>query len=252
MAEEFGLISIIMAAYQAENTIEQAIASVLAQTYGNFELLVINDCSRDGTREAVLRFHDPRIRLIDNEKNLGVSCTRQRGLEEARGAWIAILDSDDMWEKEKLEKQVDLQLASRADLLFTGSAFMNAAGKRLDWQLHVPDRMTYRKLLKQNLISNSSALVRKALYERYYTLGDQMHEDFALWLKILKAGGVACGIDEPLLIYRLSAASKSGNKFKAAKMNWNTYRAIGLNVFSAAYYQCRYIINGLLKYRHLK
>ena len=79
-----------------------------------------------------------------------------------------------------------------------------------------------------------------------------MHEDFAVWLGILKSGKSAYGVDEPLLIYRLSKKSKSGNKLKAAKMNWNTYRYMGLNVFAAFYYECWYIVNGLLKYRNLK
>lgn len=94
---EFGLVSIIMAAYNAEKTIELAIESVLNQTYSNFELLVINDCSKDGTAKLVEDFSakDNRVRLISNEKNSGVSFTRKHGLEEANGSWIAILDSDD-------------------------------------------------------------------------------------------------------------------------------------------------------------
>ena len=116
---EFGLISIIMAAYNAEKTIEQAISSVLNQTYPNFELLVVNDCSKDRTAEIVGRLAecDSRVRLISNPKNSGVSYTRRHGLEEAKGAWIAILDSDDAWAPEKLEKQIcslrDLRLWTR-------------------------------------------------------------------------------------------------------------------------------------------
>lgn len=95
--KEFGLVSIIMAAYNAEKTIEQAINSVLNQTYTNFELLVVNDCSKDGTVESVksIAATDGRVRLISNEKNSGVSYTRKHGLEEANGSWIAILDSDE-------------------------------------------------------------------------------------------------------------------------------------------------------------
>lgn len=251
--EDFGLISIIMAAYNAEKTIEQAIVSVLNQTYANFELLVVNDCSTDRTAELVERIaeSDSRVRLIANEQNRGVSYTRRHGLEAAKGSWIAILDSDDAWAAEKLEKQIALQKRMNADLLFTGSAFMNPDGQPIDWYLRAPAEVTYRQLLKQNMLSNSSALVRKALYERYYAVGDEMHEDFAIWLRILKDGRKAYGVDEPLLIYRVARSSKSGNKIRAAKMNWNTYRYVGLNLFSAAYYECWYIVRGLLKYRHL-
>lgn len=132
---DFGLISIIMAAYNAEKTIEQAINSVLSQTYTNLELLVVNDCSADRTAELVksIAAKDSRVRLISNVKNSGVSYTRKHGLEEAKGSWIAILDSDDAWAPEKLEKQIDLQRRTNADLLFTGSAFMDSEGQSIDW-----------------------------------------------------------------------------------------------------------------------
>ena len=252
--EDFGLISIIMAVYNAEKTIEYAIDSVLNQTYPNFELLVINDCSTDGTAELVssIMAKDCRVRLISNEKNSGVSCTRKNGLNEAKGSWIAILDSDDAWAPEKLEKQIALQKKMNADLLFTGSAFMDSDGQPIDWYLHAPAEVTYRQLLKQNVLSNSSALVRKELYAKHYAVGDGMHEDFAIWLSILKEGKKAYGVDEPLLIYRIAKSSKSGNKIKAAKMNWNTYRYIGLNPLSAFYYECWYVVKGLMKYRYLK
>ena len=252
--KEFGLVSIIMAAYNAEKTIEQAINSVLSQTYTNFELLVVNDCSKDRTAELVkgVAAKDGRVRLISNVKNSGVSYTRKHGLEEANGSWIAILDSDDAWAPEKLEKQIELQNRTNADLLFTGSAFMDADGHPIDWYLHAPAEVTYRQLLKQNVLSNSSALVRKELYARHYAVGDGMHEDFATWLGILKNGRLAYGVDEPLLIYRIAKNSKSGNKIKAAKMNWKTYRYVGLNFVQSLYYECCYTVNGLRKYKNLK
>lgn len=252
--EDFGLISIIMAAYNAEKTIVQAIDSVLHQTYRSFELIVIDDCSNDSTVELVenIADKDSRIRLILNKKNVGVSCTRKRGLEEAKGKWIAILDSDDAWMPEKLEKQIELQKRMNADLLYTGSAFVDSDGQRINWYLKVPTEVSYHQLLKQNVLSNSSALVRKELYVKHYVIGDQMHEDFAIWLSIMKEGRKAYGIDEPLLIYRIAKSSKSGNKIKAAKMNWNTYRYVGLTFLEAFYYECWYAVKGLLKYKNLK
>lgn len=254
MQSGFGRISIIMAAYNAEKTIEQAIYSVLCQTYPDFELLVVNDCSTDKTAAlvAAIAEKDDRVRLISNEKNGGVSYTRKHGLEEARGEWIAILDSDDAWASEKLEKQIELQKKTNAELLFTGSAFMDADGKPINWYLSAPAEVTYRQLLKQNVLSNSSALVRKKLYAKHYAVGDEMHEDFAIWLSILKKGRKAYGVDEPLLIYRLAKSSKSGNKIKAARMNWNTYRYVGLNPVEALYYECWYMAKNIVKYANLK
>lgn len=254
MQSDFGRISIIMAAYNAEKTIEQAIHSVLSQTYPDFELLVVNDCSIDKTAMLVeaIAEKDDRVRLIPNEKNRGVSYTRKRGLEEAKGEWIAILDSDDAWAPEKLKKQIELQKKTNADLLFTGSAFMDADGRPINWYLRAPAEVTYRQLLKQNVLSNSSALVRKELYAKHYAVGDGMHEDFATWLSILKKGRKAYGVDEPLLIYRLAKTSKSGNKIKAAKMNWNTYRYVGLNPVEAFYYEGWYMVKNIVKYANLK
>ena len=254
MQSDFGRISIIMAAYNAEETIEPAIHSVLSQTYPDFELLVVNDCSTDKTAMLVeaIAEKDDRVRLIPNEKNRGVSYTRKHGLEEAKGEWIAILDSDDAWAPEKLEKQIELQEKTNAELLFTGSAFMDADGRPINWYLHAPAEVTYRQLLKQNVLSNSSALVRKELYAKYYAVGDEMHEDFAIWLSILKEGRKAYGVDEPLLIYRIAKSSKSGNKIKAARMNWNTYRYVGLNPVEALYYECWYMAKNIVKYANLK
>ena len=242
-----------MAAYNAENTIGQAITSVIQQTYADFELIIINDCSTDRTVDVINEFikKDARIRLINNSKNMGVSYTRKHGLDEAKGSWIAILDSDDLWLPEKLAKQVEFQKKTNADLLYTGSGFMNVDGKQINWKLNVPEVITYRQLLKQNILSNSSALVRKDLYEKYYAVGDDMHEDFAIWLQILRNGIKAYGINEPLLVYRLDDKSKSGNKLKAAMMNWNTYRYIGLDITQRIYYQMCYILNSILKYRNL-
>ena len=253
-SRDFGLVSVIMAAYNAEKTIEQSINSVLNQTYPAVELLVVDDYSQDRTVKLVenIMARDNRVRLIYNKENCGVSYTRKHGLEEAKGAWIAILDSDDIWAPEKLEKQIILQKKMNADLLFTGSAFMDSDGQPIDWYLHAPSEVTYRHLLKQNVLSNSSSLVRKELYEKYYAVGDGMHEDFAVWLGILKEGKKAYGVDEPLLTYRIAKSSKSGNKIKAAKMNWNTYRYIGLNPLSAFYYECWYVVKGLMKYKNLK
>ena len=253
-SRDFGLVSVIMAAYNAEKTIEQSINSVLNQTYPAVELLVVDYYSQDRTVKLVenIMARDNRVRLIYNKENSGVSYTRKHGLEEAKGAWIAILDSDDIWAPEKLEKQIILQKKMNADLLFTGSAFMDSDGQPIDWYLHAPSEVTYRHLLKQNVLSNSSSLVRKELYEKHYAVGDGMHEDFAVWLGILKEGKKAYGVDEPLLTYRIAKSSKSGNKIKAAKMNWNTYRYIGLNPLSAFYYECWYVVKGLMKYKNLK
>ena len=247
------LVSVIMPAYNAEKYIRQAIDSVRGQTYADWELIVVDDASKDDTVPIVRDYcrKDSRIKLLCNSRNQGVSRTRKNGVEAAAGEWVAFLDSDDAWRPEKLEKQLDLQKQYKGKLIFTGSAFMDSEGHTLDWILHVPTKIEYRQLLKQNVISNSSVLIEKKAYQECAVLGDDMHEDFACWLRFLRNGNTAYGVDEPLLIYRLSAQSKSGNKLNAAKMNWKTYRAVGLNVVLSAYYMGWYAVKGILKYRKL-
>ena len=179
MEEKQELVSIIMAAYNAEKTIDIAINSVLAQTYTEWELLVINDYSKDHTAEIVASFTDPRIRLLQNEKNSGVSISRKKGMEAANGEWIAVLDSDDAWTPDKLEKQVKLANDTGAELIFTGSAFMDDDGKPIDWQLHVPTTLPYRELLKQNLVSNSSVVVIRRSWLKCRPVGKGNENDFA-------------------------------------------------------------------------
>ena len=173
------LISVIMPAYNAEKTIRQAIESVMAQSFRQWELIVINDRSKDDTRQRVLERaeQDTRIRYMENDGNLGVAKTRNLGVSMARGEWIAFLDSDDAWEREKLERQVQLAERTDARLIFTGSAFMDQDGERLDYRMEVPEEVGFRGLLKQNVISCSSVLAEKALMVRYPMMPGDMHED---------------------------------------------------------------------------
>ena len=250
------LVSIVMPAYNCAATLAASVESVLAQHYENWELLILDDGSRDETWPLMQKLaeRDSRIRAVQNERNLGVGRTRNRGVGLAEGDWVAFLDSDDLWTPDKLEKQLALSEAHpETGLLYTGSGFIRADGTPMDYVLHVPETLDRRQLLKQNLISCSSVLARKALLERYpMPAGAALHEDFAVWLRILEQNGPARGVDEPLLIYRRSAQSKSGNKWKVARMNWNTYRAVGLNPIRAGYYMIWYTVNGVKKYSKLR
>lgn len=244
------LVSIIMPAYNCEKYITQAVRSVKEQTYQNWELIIIEDCSSDRTWEIVQNFANENIFVYRNEKNVGVAQTRNRGVELAKTDWIAFLDSDDIWTPDKLEKQIGLlNQEKNALMFFTASAFMTESGERLKYVLHIPKIITQKQLLKQNLISCSSVLVKKQLVQQHpFPVGILIHEDFAVWLEILKEVPFAFGLDEPLLIYRLSSTSKSGNKLKAAKMNWNTYHYVGQNPLNAAYNMLWYTLNGIKKY----
>lgn len=249
------MVTIIMPAYNAEKYISEAIESVLAQTYDDWELLVINDCSTDNTQLIAENYAriDNRVRILNNEVNKGVAGTRNVGIDNATTEWVAFLDSDDMWSADKLEKQLAfIENHSEAKLVFTASAFISEEGQSIDYILHVPERINRKELLKQNLISCSSTMIkRELLVENPMPEARSIHEDYATWLRILETEPYAYGIDEPLLIYRLSAASKSGNKLKAAGMNCRTYKKVGLKPFEAAYYMFIYAVRSIKKYSKL-
>ncbi len=250
-----GLISVVIPAYNAENTIEKAIRSAIVQTYSDIEVIIVDDCSRDSTVKIAADYakKDKRIKVFQNQTNKGVAFSRNRGVEEARGDWIAFLDSDDRWDMSKLEKQsVILKRNPSCPLCFTGVAFENTEGIRCGYTLSVPTKMKYHDLLKQNLISCSSVLAKKEALIEFPMKSDPMiHEDLATWLKILKDGSEAIGIDEPLLVYRISFQSKSGNKLRAAMMQWKTYQVAGIGNLKSIRYFFTYAWRNIKKYLHI-
>lgn len=245
-------VSVVMPAYNSACWIASAIDSVLAQTVQDWELIAVDDASTDDTRAVIARYaqRDSRIRACYNARNCGPAQCRARAISRTAGDWVAFLDSDDLWLPDKLEKQ--LALARRipeAKLIFTGCAFLpEGAAVPARYWMPVPERVCYRALLRQNVIPCSSVLVRRACLHRVAMDRSDIHEDFAAWLQILREEPFAYGVNEPLVVYRMSRASKSGNKRAAALMTFRTYRAAGLSALHAAWYFCVYAVRSARKY----
>ena len=246
------MISIVIPVYNASCTLAETLDSILSQTYHDYEVILIDDCSTDTSGNIINDYagiHE-NFRVVFNEKNYGVGYCRNIGIKMATGEYVAFLDSDDMWKSDKLEKQVGL-IEKHPDglIYYTGSSFIDSDGKRLDTIFKVRKIIDYKELLKQNIISCSSVVVRKVIIEKHlFSLERNCHEDFACWLSILKDGGEAYGIDEPLLIYRLQEKSKSSNKIHSAIMNWKTYKISGLNLMERIRYMSFYAIRSMCKY----
>lgn len=243
-------VSVIMPAYNAERYIEAAIRSVLCQTFTDWELVVVDDCATDGTAEIIDRLaqEDERIVFLRNEQNRGVSYTRNYAISQARGEWIAFLDSDDLWREDKLEKQLALTRRYPDGVLFyTASGFITFDDNPLDYVMPVPEKFTYRQLLHRNLLSCSSVMVRRDVMAQVKMARDDMHEDYTAWLTILRQYPCAYGVNEPLLIYRFSPNSKSSNRLKSAKMLYRSYRYVGYNAAAAGYMTCRYTLHSVSK-----
>lgn len=244
-------VSVVMPVYNAEKFLRESIESVLSQSYDAFELILINDCSKDNSLEIMREYaeKDSRVKVFDNESNKGVSYTRNVGVKNACGEYIAFLDSDDMWTSDKLEKQFRLiKEHPETDICFTGSAFVDTDSNKSDFVFSVPQSVTYKELLKQNVISCSSVLIKKEWLEKYPMQYDNMHEDFAVWLQVLRDNGVARAVNEPLLVYRVCKNSKSGNKFKSLLMGYRVYKFLGINIFKRCYYMMFYIVRGIRKH----
>ena len=226
------MVSVVMPAYNAEKTIQKSVESVISQTFQDWELIVIDDGSHDDTANILSRLveQDNRIRFFQNEKNRGVSYTRNRAVLLANGEWIAFLDSDDLWMPNKLEKQLELSKKfSDMVVCYTASSFIDEKGNPYEYVMPAIERLNYKTLLHKNLMSCSSVMIRTSVMKKIQMPNDKMHEDYYVWLNVLRNHGFAYGINEPLLIYRLGKKSKSSNRFKSAQMLLNSYRAIGYN-----------------------
>lgn len=246
------LVSVIMPAYNAEKLISESIESVLLQTYTKFELIVIDDCSKDQTVEVVERFilKDSRVKLVKNIKNKGVAEARNAGLDQAKGSIVAFLDCDDKWEENKLEKQLAI-FDKNPDIDIVYSAYYRFDNAGIKNIVKAPFFLNKNKLLKGNPIGNLTAIYnfKKHANIRQKKIG---HEDYLFWLEIFnssdKVKGI--GIQEPLAYYRVAedGQSVSGNKFKAAGWTWNIYRKhLQLNLISSLYYFSYYMVKAILK-----
>jgi len=220
------MVSIITPAYNCKSVLPDAISSVAGQTYCNWEHIIIDDASEDETRAVIEKFseEDERIRPVYIDRNGGVANARNRGILEARGKYIAFLDSDDFWRANKLEKQIEYMEKTGAGFVFSDYYVVNSSGKFLFSEICGKQRLDYKDLLRLNRIGCLTVVVRSEIM-KMVGMPDTGHEDYACWLKILgghidyayKVGGV-------LGTYRIMKGSVSANKFQSFIWNWRIYR----------------------------
>ncbi len=241
-------VSIVMPAYNCANYIGQAIQSVLVQSVP-LELIIVEDCSSDGTKEVINSFlSDGRIIYIENKQNKGVSTSRNIGISRARGKYIAFLDADDYWVPDKLERQLQQMEELGAVLSSTGRELMDEKSNLTGKIIGIPEVIRYKDLLKGNVLNTSGVMLLADVAREFPMQQDHLHEDYIMWLSILRKYHVAYGINEPLLKYRVMRETKSGNKLKSAQMTFGVYRYMGLNIVQCCYYFCNYAVRGFLKY----
>lgn len=241
-------VSVVIPVHNGAKYIAQALDSVLKQNV-LLEIIIIDDGSTDELDQVLESYlNNPRIRLIRNRQNIGVAESRNKGVRAAHGKYIAFLDCDDWWEPEKLKRQIELMEDTGCVLCATGRRLVMPDGRNTGKIIGVKSRLTYRDLLFQNPINCSSVVVKKDVAVAFPMVHDECHEDYIMWLQILKKYHKACAIDEPLLNYRLSTTGKSGNKFQSARMTYKVYRQMGFGIFKALFCFTGYVLNGVRKY----
>lgn len=248
------LVSVIMPAYNAAEFIGEAIASVQAQSVTDWELLVIDDGSRDDTVELVrsMAGKDGRIHLLVNENNMGVAKSRNRGMDICRGSYVALLDSDDYWKPQMLERMLSRAEETGADIIYCSYEIVDERGNKLCNDFLVPEETNFRESIVRSVITCSTVLVTRQLVDNNRFPVNMYHEDIAMWFQILRDGGTARGVTEVLAAYRQRADSKTANKMKSACRRWKIYRdhldmPLGFTIVTMA----QYGFYGLKKFRRI-
>lgn len=247
---EKALISVVMPVYNSEKYVSNAIESVLKQTYQHWELIIIDDGSLDQSVEIVEQFakRDDRIKLLVNTENCGIAKTRNRGIEEAEGQYIAFLDSDDAWYPEKLKTQVSIMLEKNLDFSCTSYSIVNEENERIGARLLEEGNREYSDLLKTNFVGCLTAMLTKKLLDEY-PMPNVKHEDYATWLTILKQGYEVYVINQELSIYTKRSTSVSSNKVNTINWVWIIYRdVLKLSSTRSFFYMLRFLTVTSLKY----
>ena len=243
-----GLVSIIMPFYNAENFISKSIESVLSQTYQKWELLIVDDCSKHSPIDIIQGYKDKRIFLFSLKKNIGAAAARNIALKESQGQYIAFLDSDDVWKKNKLESQLDFMKQHHYAFTFSNYYVMSEEGLQIGNIISVPFSLTYHQYLRNTIIGCLTVVIDRKITGDFKMPIIKSSHDMALWLLIMKRGFKAYGLKEVLAGYRLVATSNTAKKWKAAKDVWKVYREIEhLSLFYSIFCFCGYAINAVLK-----
>ncbi|MDT2817396.1 glycosyltransferase family 2 protein [Vagococcus lutrae] len=220
------LVTIIMPVYNSEKYLEKSLSSVLNQTYQDFELIVINDGSSDGSLSIIQSFKkiDKRIKLYDLDRNRGISFARNIGIKNSKGKYIAFIDSDDKWKPNKLQTQIEFMKKNNIKFSYTNLNIIDNLGHHIGERISSKKEVTYSELVKKNYFGCSSVVIDAKVLKNY-TFKNIKHEDYALWLEILrKEKIVGHNLEEKLCDYRVHDDSISSNKLKSMLWVWNIFR----------------------------
>jgi glycosyltransferase involved in cell wall biosynthesis len=244
-------VSIIMPSYNTARFLRATVESVLGQSFSDWELLAADDHSTDNSRDILrhYRSRDPRIRVLALERHLGPAGARNAAISAARGSYMAFIDSDDVWLPQKLERHIAFMQGEGSALSYTAYHKIHEDDS-LGGLVSVPSTVDYDALLYSNCIGCSTAIYDTARLGKVFFPDIARRQDHGLWLKILRKGLRAHGLNEPLTLYRVRKQSVSSNKFIAAAYQWQLYRRVeGLSLGSTLLHFAGYAYRGVRKMR---
>ena len=243
------MVSIIVPVFNAEKFIVQTIECVQNQTYNNWELLLVVDGCEDKSEELIeqhsIATGDKRIQLLRQSENLGAAQARNRGIKEAKGRYIAFLDSDDLWMPQKLERQLKFMEEKDVAFSFTGYEFADENARGTGKIVTIPDKLTYKEALKNTTIFTTTVIFDTQKIDKNKLFMPQVKsEDTALWWKILRENYIAYGLNENLALYRRAGKTLSSNKLEAVRRIWNLYRkveklSLGASIYNFCFWAIR-------------
>lgn len=245
------LISIVTPVYNAERFISETIQGVQAQEYSNWELLLVNDKSTDNSQKIIEQFasEDSRIKVINLSENSGAAVARNTGIAAAQGQYLAFVDSDDVWDKDKLIRQISFMQKGDIAFSYTDFRLVDETGNVIKEKANVPISLDYTGLLKNTAIACSTVMIDRNIIGDFRMPLVRKGQDTATWLQIMRETGIsAFGITQPLNSYRQVAGSISSDRIGALKRTWNTYYNLEkLPLAKASYYFASYVMNAILR-----
>ncbi len=246
------LVSVITPAYNAAHFLEEAVKSVQNQTFSDWEMIIVDDCSTDETFSLAQRLaeNDQRIKVLRNKKNSGVAATRNKAMDAATGEYIAFLDSDDLWLPQKLERQVKFMAEGQYALTYTNyQKFDSQTGERQSKIIRAPATMTSRHIYGNTSIGCLTVMVNRKITGPFHMPLIGHTEDNITWQEILARGYIAHRLDEVLSLYREGNTSLTSSKREAAKQQWHTYREYyNFSIIKSTYYFIQYAFHAIKKH----
>jgi len=233
------MVSVITPTYNCGKFIAETIESIQAQTYTNWELIIVDDCSTDNTKDVVNSYikNDSRIKYHCLEKNSGAAIARTKAMQLAEGQYMAFCDSDDLWMSNKLEKQLEFMNENNCAFTCTAYEQIDEDGKSLERVIKTVKKTDYNRLLLDCPVGNSTVMYDVEKMGKFEVPNIRKRNDDALWLQMLKKEKYIWGMQDVLMRYRVRKNSISSNKIQLIKYHWKLYREIEhLSVVRSAFH----------------